>query len=149
MHLPINGDRLHCPRTQTASTLSNRRRGRCSLSPFPASCLLLCLALAHALPAGPPPLNPTFSVLSSDPGPWPQILSSISLQPHDAASAGILVIRGGSPAPAHLMERVEQGAFLILEGESTAADSFGFRATKDRVAVINVEDVHRPKLPII
>ncbi|HET9320622.1 MAG TPA: hypothetical protein VFO27_12635 [Bryobacteraceae bacterium] len=116
------------------------------------SCLLLCLAIAHAAtvtPAGPPPLTATFSVLASDPGPWPQILSSIGLQSQADSSAGILVIRPGAPAPAHLMERVEQGAFLILEGESTAADSFGFRPAKGRVSVINVEDVHRPKLPII
>ncbi len=116
------------------------------------SCLSLCLALAHAAtvnPAGSPPFTATFSVLAPDPGPWPPILSSIGLQPQADSSAGILVIRPGAPAPAHLMERVEQGAFLILEGESSAADSFGFRPAKDHVSVINVEDVHRPKLPII
>lgn len=107
------------------------------------------LGAATVSPAGQPPLTTTFSVLATDPGPWPQILSSIGFQPEAAADAGILVVRPGASAPAHLMERVEQGAFLILEGESTAADSFGFRPTKDRVAVINVEDVHRPKLPII
>jgi hypothetical protein len=47
------------------------------------------------------------------------------------------------------VERVEQGAVLILEGESSAAELFGFRASKDRVVVSSVIDLRRPKLPII
>ena len=55
----------------------------------------------------------------------------------------------GAPAAPQLTERVEQGAFVIVEGASTAAEFFGFRAGKDHVVVGSVEDVHRPKLPII
>jgi hypothetical protein len=99
------------------------------------------------LAAGPAPLS--FAVVPDDPGSWPQILSSVGFQPQPAGTADILVLRPGAAAPPHLMERIEQGAFLILEGQSAAAESFGFRAGKDHLPVGNVQDVHRPKLPII
>ena len=99
-------------------------------------------------------LNPasiatTFAVLPDDPGPWQHILSSVGFQPQSADSADILVLRPGAAAPAHLTERVEQGAILILEGQTTPAELFGFHAGRDIISVVNVEDVHRPKLPII
>jgi hypothetical protein len=101
-----------------------------------------------------PPANATalttgFAVLAPDPGSWPQILSSVGFQPQSEASAGILILRPGSLVPAHLTERIEQGAIAVFEGASSAAESFGFRATKDRVSVVSLEDVHRPALRII
>src|SRR5882724_3111618 len=114
-----------------------------------------CLSVltASAATATPPSdataLTTGFAVLAPDPASWPQILSSIGFQPEPEASAGILILRPGSLAPAHLTERIEQGAIAILEGASPAAESFGFRATKDRVSVVSVEDVHRPALRII
>jgi hypothetical protein len=116
--------------------------GTCGLLP---SIVLFSCSLSGAvssLPTG-------FAVLPGDPGPWPEILSSVGFESQPADSAGILVIRPGAAAPAHLTERVEQGAFLILEGQTTPADSFGFRAGRDTISVGNVEDVHRPKLPIV
>ena len=116
-----------------------------SLALFAAS-----LPAATVTPASAPSsVTTTFSVLPADPGPWQQILSSVGFQPQSPDSADILVLRPGATAPAHLTERVEQGAFLILEGQTTPAESFGFRADRDTVSVVNVEDVHRPKLPII
>ncbi|HKW99299.1 MAG TPA: hypothetical protein VJN43_16280, partial [Bryobacteraceae bacterium] len=112
-----------------------------------AASLLFLLPAAHAQTA--PSLSLTFAVLADDPGSWPQILSSVGFQPQTAASADILVLRSGSPIIPQLTERVEQGAFLILEGQSPAAESFGFHATKDRIAAGSVEDIHRPKLAII
>jgi len=100
-------------------------------------------------PPSPAALTTGFAVLAADPGAWPQILSSIGFRPQPEASAGILILRPGSLAPAHLPERIEQGAIAIFEGASPAAESFGFRATKDRVSVVSVEDVHRPALRII
>ncbi len=119
--------------------------------------IFLCpfLAVSNAAPATviPPPspatLATSFAVSAGDPGPWPQILSSVGFQPQPDSTADILVLRPGALAPPHLTERIEQGAFAVLEGVSPAAESFGFRDTKDRLSVVSVEDVHRPALRII
>ena len=105
--------------------------------------LLLALPLAAA--------DPYFSVLSDDPGAWPAILSSIGLLPQPAALARVFVARSGAPASPEWSARVEHGAILILEGESSLADSFGFHRdpAHDPVRVHSLTDRHRPDLPII
>ena len=107
-----------------------------------ASLLLLAPALHSAA-------LPYFSVLSDDAGSWPAILSSIGLQQQPASKAHIFVARAGAPASAEWTARVEQGAILILEGESSLADMFGFKRGKDSVRVSSLADVHNPKLPIV
>jgi len=104
--------------------------------------------LAATSPAAPTPLITGFAVLPDDPGPWSEILSSVGFQKESPATAGILVLRPGA-VTSSLAARIEQGAFVILEGQSPHAEQFGFRATKDRINVGSVEDMHRPKLPII
>lgn len=114
--------------------------------PSPAS-LLLLLTLAAA-PTPPAPLN--FRVAGNDPQPWPRILSSVGFQPEAGGSAEITVLREGAAGSGpSWLERVQEGAFVILEGRSQIADWFGFRATEQRVQVQNVEDLRRPQLPII
>ena len=95
--------------------------------------------------------DPYFSVLSDDPGAWPAILSSIGLQPRPAALARIFVARSGAPASAEWSARIERGAILILEGESSLAESFGFRRNSkhDPVRVQALTDSHRPDLALI
>jgi hypothetical protein len=105
-------------------------------------------AAAVTSTAAPTPLITGFAVLPDDSGPWPQILSSVGFQKQSPADAGILVLRPGGVTPS-LTARIGQGAFLILEGQSATAEQFGFRATKDRINVGSVEDIHRPKLPVI
>jgi hypothetical protein len=109
--------------------------------------LLVSLALAAAL--GQAADLPYFSVLSDDAGAWPDILSSIGLQRQPAALAHIFVARTGSPASAEWNGRVEKGATLILEGESSLADMFGFRRGNSNVKVGSLTDVHQPALPIV
>ena len=92
---------------------------------------------------------PYFSVLSDDAGAWPEILSSVGLQRQPAGLARIFVARIGAPASVEWNGRVEKGAILILEGESSLADMFGFRRGKENVRVNSLTDVHRPKLPIV
>jgi hypothetical protein len=41
------------------------------------------------------------------------------------------------------------GAVLILEGESSLADMFGFRRGEENVRIASLTDVHYPKLPIV
>jgi hypothetical protein len=110
----------------------------------PVLTLLLALPLAAAD-------LPYFSVLSDDRGAWPAILSSVGLQSQPAALARIFVARAGAPASPEWPARIERGAILILEGESSLADSFGFRRNPkhDPVRIQSLTDVHRPDLPII
>jgi len=108
-----------------------------------ASLLLLAGAGLHAAAL------PYFSILSDDAGSWPNILSSIGLERQPASKAHIFVARAGAPASAEWPARVEQGAILILEGESSLAEMFGFKRGKDSVRVSSLSDVHNPKLPIV
>jgi hypothetical protein len=104
------------------------------------------LAAAAALRATAPPY---FSVLSEDTGSWPAILSSIGLQKQPAVMARVFVARAGSPASPEWPARVERGAVLILEGESSLAEMFEFHRTQENVKVTSLVDVHRPSLPVV
>jgi hypothetical protein len=110
--------------------------------------LALVLAGCPLVPARAADL-PYFSVLSDDVGAWPEILSSVGLQRQPAGLARIFVARTGASASAEWNGRVEKGAILILEGESSLADMFGFRRGKESVRVNSLTDVHRPELPIV
>jgi hypothetical protein len=93
---------------------------------------------------------PYFSVLSEDAGAWPDILASVGLERQPAGVSHIFVARTGAAASVEWPARVEHGAILILEGESSLADLFGFRRSrKDPVRVQSLTDVHRPDLPIV
>jgi len=133
---------------------------RLPINPKASAARRLCVAaffvgpaLLIAGPTGEIPktesLSLSYAVMAEDPGPWPQILSSIGFQPQAAAVADIIVLRPGAAMVPQMTERVEHGAFLILEGQSPAAEVFGFRAGKENVRIASLEDIHRPKLPII
>jgi len=107
------------------------------------SLLLLLAPAAHAASI------PSFSVLSDDQGGWPLLLESVGFIPQPATSARIFVLRSGAAGSPEWPERVENGAFLILEGDSTTAEAFGFHATKENVRVASLQDIHNPKLPIV
>jgi len=92
---------------------------------------------------------PYFHVIARDAGSWPEILSSIGFESQPAEKARILIGRAGSPASAEWIGRVDQGAILVLEGESPLAESFGFKRGKQTVHVSSVRDIHCPQLPII
>ena len=119
------------------------RRSSAAIWFFLASFLIFaCVAGAASLPY--------FSVLSEDAGAWPDILSSIGLQRQPAGVSRIFVARPGAAASVEWPARVERGAILILEGESSLADLFGFRRSRrDPVRVQSLTDIHRPTLPIV
>jgi hypothetical protein len=110
---------------------------------LPGSLVLACALSAAAAEM------PYFSVLSDDPGAWPEILSSIGFQAKPAGLAHVFVARSGAPGSSEWAARVEGGAVLILEGESSLAESFGFRRGKENVRVSSLTDMHNPKLPIV
>ena len=92
---------------------------------------------------------PYFAVLSDEPGAWPAILTSIGLQQRPASAARIFIARAGTPASEEWRARVDQGAILILEGDSSLAEMFGFQKTRENIRVASLTDVHRPKLAIV
>jgi hypothetical protein len=94
---------------------------------------------------------PYFSVLSDDPGAWPEILSSVGFEKRPAGISRVFVARPGAAASAEWPARVERGSILILEGESSLAELFGFRRNQkeDPIKVQSLTDIHRPTLPII
>jgi hypothetical protein len=105
-------------------------------------------ALLFALGAAAAPL-PYFSVLSEDAGAWPAILSSIGLERQPAAISHVFVARTGAAASTEWNGRVANGAILVLEGESSLAEMFGFRRTADSAKITSLTDIHRPALPIV
>jgi hypothetical protein len=90
-----------------------------------------------------------FAVIGPDSGAWPQVLSSVGFARQDSDLAKIFVLRPATPASKQWTERVERGAYIVLEGESPIAESFGFQGGKERVRVGSIIDARRPKLPII
>ena len=92
---------------------------------------------------------PYFAILSEDAGAWPAILSSIGLERQPAGLAHIFVARAGAPGSAEWSARVGRGAILILEGESSLAEMFGFRRGAGNARVNSLTDIHRPGLPIV
>jgi hypothetical protein len=93
---------------------------------------------------------PTYHVLGEDPGAWPKILSSVGFQPIRGGAAGIVVLRRGSDrAGDRWRERVENGMFLVLEGESAMAESLGFRPGPNRVVAQIIREERAPNLPVV
>jgi hypothetical protein len=80
------------------------------------------------------------------PDAWMRILQSINI----SASAHVQLIAEGQNAngtdwPA----RVDSGTFLILQGESGVASSFGFRPTGKKITVRGIIDARNPNLDIV
>jgi hypothetical protein len=107
---------------------------------------LLLLASASAADSG-PALH--FAVIGPEPGSWPRVLSSVGFMRQDSDLARVFVLRPATAASPQWAGWVERGAFLILEGESPVAESFGFRGGKERVRAGSIVDERRPKLPMI
>jgi hypothetical protein len=105
--------------------------------------ILFAASLASAAPL------PYFCVLNKDAGAWPEILSSVGLVRQPANMAHVFVARAGTPASGEWNQRVEEGAVLILEGESSLAGMFGFQRSAAFVKVGSLTDVHRPSLAIV
>ena len=60
---------------------------------------------------------PYFSVLSDDPGAWPEILSSVGFRKQAAGISHVFVARAGAPESAEWPARIERGSILFLEGD--------------------------------
>ena len=112
--------------------------------PSSAHCLLLLLA---ALPLR---AAVHFEVLGNTPGAWPDILTAIGLLATGGERTDIYVVPQGNPAPAsEWLQRIDQGAVVVLEGASPLAESLGIRSGLTTLSVRSTVDERAPKLPII
>ena len=93
--------------------------------------------------------HPYFCVIGAKAGGWDQVLSSVGYRREDSDRAKVFVLRPGTPASPQWAQRVERGAYVILEGQSPIAESFGFEGGKERVRAGSIIDARRPKLPIV
>ncbi len=87
----------------------------------------------------------TYQVVGGDSSAWSEALSSLGLSASDKAD--VIVVPSGTTG--EFAARVEQGAILILEGDSPAAASFGFRATPKQITIRSIVDARAPKLGIV
>ncbi len=108
--------------------------------------LLISLLLASSLL---PAQKFGYAGITQDVGPWGEILSSIGLLAQPVPEASIYIGRAGTAVDKSWAQRVEGGAFLILEGDSPLARSLGFRLLDRTTRVASVIDVHRPDIPLI
>ncbi len=110
-----------------------------------ANTLLIAL-MPHACAAA---ALSTFSISGGDAGPWPVIFESIGLPSAPGLPVEVYVLRNGAPLGAATLAHVQQGALVVLEGPSQAAESLGFRATQQNVEVTSIVDARAPKLSIV
>jgi hypothetical protein len=92
----------------------------------------------------------TYHVAGDDSGPWPQILSSIGLMKSDGGAANLFVVRTFTPGSApQWIQRIEQGAVVVIEGESDLARALGIQPGTKRVVVRSIVDQRVPQLGIV
>ncbi len=104
--------------------------------------MLSAISIALALPY--------FSVLMEERGAWPSVLGAIGMLERPAATDSRVVVLGPSAAATQSWQtRVDSGTILVLEGESSLAEQFGFRRTKEFIRAGSLTDVHNPKLPVV
>ena len=91
-----------------------------------------------------------YHVAADDPGPWPQILSSIGLSNAAGGPANLFVVRDVTPGSIpQWIQRIEQGSIVILEGEGDLATALGIKPGEKHVVVRSIIDGRAPKLPIV
>ena len=114
--------------------------------PLRISVLTMVLVCACA-PAAP---NYTFLVGMEDPGPWPAILSSAGLQPADGRPSNVFVLGDAQTGAAEAwLRKIDQGAIVVLQGQSDLGVSLGFHAGEKKVTVRSMVDEHASRLAIV
>lgn len=124
-------------------------RSRTSWLGWAALLAVTCAGAAEGVVSHPRRTGYFFYVAPGMPGAWPAVFGSIGLKPGPAESAAIFVLRPGTEASPRWAEAVERGAYVVLEGQSLAAEMFGFRGTPERVRVRRLEEARRPDLLIV
>ncbi|MFN0166840.1 MAG: hypothetical protein ACKV22_10460 [Bryobacteraceae bacterium] len=117
---------------------------------FPGRVLLLLagagvsLGGSMALPDSAVRTGFSFAVEGKPAGSWPSILAVIGLRPGPVESSAVVVLGPAAEASPRWLEMVNRGTYLIAEGQSLAAEMFGFRAMPQRVRVRRLQDARSP-----
>ena len=111
-----------------------------------AKLMVVLLGWAVCLPAA----TFNYHIAGDDPGPWPQIFSSIGISRASGGPANLFVVRTvASGSVPQWIQRIEQGGIVVLEGEGELATALGITPGNQRVVVRSIVDQHAPKLPIV
>jgi hypothetical protein len=91
-----------------------------------------------------------YHIAGDDPGPWPQIFSSIGIARASGGPANLFVVRNVAPGSVpQWLQRIEQGGIVVLEGQGELASALGVTPGHERVVIHSIVDQHAPKLPIV
>lgn len=108
--------------------------------------LLLALLCASAVAAP----NYTFLVGLDDPGPWPAILSSAGMLPADGRPSNVFVLGDVQTGAAEAwLHKIEQGAIVVLQGQSDLASLLGIQPSAKKVTVRSIVDEHASRLAVV
>src|ERR1700722_8837626 len=111
-----------------------------------AKLTVVLLGWAVCLPAA----TFNYHIAGDDPGPWPQIFSSIGISRASGGPANLFVVRTvASGSVPQWIQRIEQGGIVVLEGEGELATALGITPGNQRVVVRSIVDQRVPQLPIV
>jgi hypothetical protein len=117
------------------------------LGPRSAACALL-IGFSFAASGSAATFN--YHIAGDDPGPWPQIFSSVGIARADGGPANLFVVRNVAPGSVpQWIQRIEQGGIVVVEGEGELAAALGITPSTQRVTVRSIVDRHAPKLEIV
>src|SRR5580658_4875839 len=113
---------------------------------FRANAALVLFCWATSLPAA---ATFHYHIAGDDPGPWPQIFSSIGITRAAGGPANLFVVRNVAPGSVpQWIQRIEQGGIVVLEGQGELAAALGVTPGSPRVVVRSIVDQHAPNVPI-
>src|SRR4051812_35260285 len=73
----------------------------------------------------------SYHMAGEDAGPWPGILSSVGWIPGAHAPSNLFIVRNGAAGgAAQWLDKISQGAVVVLEGDSEIAAALGIRPGK-------------------
>src|SRR5208282_2257869 len=76
------------------------------------------LPAASLPPTSPAAVTFSYRIAGDDPGPWPQIFSSIGIARTTGGPANLFVVRNlAAGSVPQWIQRIEQGGIVVLEGE--------------------------------
>lgn len=79
---------------------------------------------------------------------WRNVLAPLKLLP-EMGTPLLLPAETAAMDPGELRKRMEQGSFVILEGASAAAESFGIKPTGKAIHIRSIVEVRDPRLQLI
>ncbi len=92
----------------------------------------------------------SYHIAGDDAGAWTNILSSVGLTTGPQAPGNLFIVRDhAAGTTAQWLEKIDQGAVVVIEGESELAAALGFKPGSKHVVVRSIIDNRAAKLPIV